>query len=547
MSKRYKAVEPEVTVENIKKILETIGLPIKEEPHGDGDMFCSCRVSITEDDDSSIGTNGKGMNRIYSKASGYAEMMERVQNRVIVYPNPASVNAACRFFPDESPYSFTKEEAVAQIEKFVPRVMPDEGVSMERMNGVFLPFYHVNNDKVEDVPYSLIRWVNGSNGMCAGNIPEEALVQGFNEIFERYCIQEMYIRRIVPPDIPVDVFEGSEILSRLERMRNEYGMTYYIKDYSLGEGFPVIGLMIFSEDKQKYIMHLGADLNPIVALERCFTEVFQGYTANSLTFENDVNSCERLDLFNEFKRSLMYGRGRLHDSFFSDKPSYEYQGCSIPVGNDFKEDLNNICWWLMEKGYDIYIRDNSFLGFPAFQIVVPGMSEIDKSFCKLNRRLNKMELTENCLSPLFNLHSLSEEQARLTISYLESLDNFSIDLFSHNSNKNNHVNRNLILMLLYLSINEVEQAGKKLALYVLDASPEKAVAAQSAFEVLKKHPETSMKAIMAPTCFDCGKCQISDGCRYPFLKKIENIIQGCMASYDFNQSQTRALFIDKDE
>ena len=44
MSKRYKAVEPEVTVENIKKILETIGLPIKEEPHGDGDMFCSCRV-----------------------------------------------------------------------------------------------------------------------------------------------------------------------------------------------------------------------------------------------------------------------------------------------------------------------------------------------------------------------------------------------------------------------------------------------------------------------------------------------------------------------
>ena len=124
------------------------------------------------------------------------------------------------------------------------------------------------------------------------------------------------------------------------------------------------------------------------------------------------------------------------------------------------------------------------------------------------------------------------------------MDSFSIDLFSHNSNKNNHVNRNLILMLLYLSINEVEQADKKLSLYVLDASPEKASAAQSAFESLKKHPAASMKAIKAPTCFDCCKCQISDGCRYPFLSKIENIIQGHMSSYDFNQSRMRALFVN---
>lgn len=543
MKKRYKAIEPEVTVKTIKDILDKTGLPIIEETLGDGDMFCSCRIALTDDDDTSIGTNGKGMNKTYSRASGYAEMMERLQNRVLVYPNPASVNAPCRFFPDEEPYALTTADALAQIKKFVPKVLPNEGVDIEYIRGVSLPFYHINSGKVESVPYSIIRWINGSNGMCAGNIPEEALIQGFNEIFERYCIQEMYIRQIVPPDVPLSIFEGTEILSRLNRMKDEYGMTYYIKDYSLGEGFPVIGLMIYSEDKQKYIMHLGADINPVIALERCFTEIFQGYTAKSLAFENDVNSCERLNLFNEFKRSLMYGRGRLPNSFFVNAPSYEYQGCTIPVGRDFKEDLNNICQWIMKKGFDIYIRDNSFLGFPAFQIVVPGMSEIDKSFCNLDRRLRHMELTENRKNPLFNLRNLSKTDTYLTIDYLESLNNFSIDLFSHNNNKNNHVNRNLILMLLYISINKIDSAEKKLNQYIQEAtSITKIKAARSAFELLKKYPHKSMSAILLPSCFNCSECMISDGCRFAFLEKVEDIIQKAMAAYTFNQNNLRSLF-----
>lgn len=548
MNKQYKAVSPEETIENINRILDTVGIPVIEETLGDGDMFCSCRIAITEDDDLSIGTNGKGMNQVFARASGYAEMMERFQNRVIVYPNPASFGAPCRFYPDEKPYEYFQEEAIEQIRRFVPRVLPPNGINIARMRGVSLPFYHVNNRSVENVPYSLVRWINGSNGMCAGNIPEEALIQGFNEIFERYCIQEMYVRQIVPPDVPKNIFEGTEILHRLERIKDEYGMTYFIKDYSLGEGFPVIGLMIYSEDRQKYIMHLGADLDPKIALERCFTEIFQGYTAQSFKFENDVNSCEKLNLFNEFKRSLMYGRGRLPKSYFVEKPSYQYTGCTIPIGKNFQEDLNNICQWVINKGYNIFIRNNSFLGFPTFQILVPGMSEIDSSFCNLNRRLKHMELTENELNPLFNLRFLSMEKVNLTIDYLESIENFSIDLFTHNRNKNNHVNRNLVLMLLYLSLNKIENAENKLSQYIRETNSDlKIRKAVTAFETLKKCPHQAMKAIATPICFNCGECQISDGCRFPFIKKIEDITQEAMAHYHFNQFSIGHLFSNKNE
>lgn len=55
------------------------------------------------------------MNQEYALASGYAEFMERFQNRVIVYPNPANINSSCRFFPDEKAYELNHDDAIAAI------------------------------------------------------------------------------------------------------------------------------------------------------------------------------------------------------------------------------------------------------------------------------------------------------------------------------------------------------------------------------------------------------------------------------------------------
>ena len=82
--KKYKAATPEATVERISQIMTNAGIPLRDQVYGDGDMFCSYRLTISEDDNASIGTNGKGMKASYAKASAYAEMMERFQNRVVI-------------------------------------------------------------------------------------------------------------------------------------------------------------------------------------------------------------------------------------------------------------------------------------------------------------------------------------------------------------------------------------------------------------------------------------------------------------------------------
>lgn len=552
MTKPYKAARPSETIAAIKAIIERNQLPVTETLLGDGDMFCSCRIALSHDEDTSIGTNGKGMDMEYALASGYAEFMERLQNRVIVYPNPASINKRFRFFSDERKYSYTHVEGIKIIHKFVPMAAPQNGVSFNTLDGKEVPFYHYNSGECRYVPYSLIRWVNGSNGMCAGNIPEEAVIQGFNEIFERYCIQRLYLDRLTPPDIPQAYFEGTEILKRLRRMNAAYGYDFSVKDCSLGEGFPVLGLLVYNRDRSKYIFHLGADLSAVTALERCFTEIFQGYTGESLRFENDINQCERLDLFNEFKRSLMHGRGRMHPEFFSPDASYPFTSHGgIPVGKNFKEDCANICGWLVSKGYDIYIRDNSFLGFPTFHIVVPGLSEINAAFCNLQRRISHMEATENKFNPLYNLPSITLDQARETIGFLRLLQDDAIDLFPRNNARTNHVNRHLILALLQLYVGETIESMASLKNYAeyckktgKPANPtflnllvalEGKESPDALSQKIISDPKWALQNIGAPVCFDCGRCGISDFCRIGLLNEIEDKMQSALENYQFHQ------------
>lgn len=567
-NKPYKAAPPAETVERIRRIIAACRLPVAEVPFGDGKMFCSCRIAITRNaGDTAIGTNGKGMNNLYARASGYAEFMERLQNRVIIYPNPASYGRPCRFFPDEEMRRLSITEVEESIRRYMPRTMPACGhvnPGIEAVDCASLPFYYVNGRRVEQLPYSIIRWVNGTNGMCAGNIREEALIQGFNEIFERYCLQEMYRREITPPDVPAETFAKTPIMERLEQIKAEYGMEYQIKDYSLGEGFPVIGLMVYSPDRGKYIMQLGSDLDPAVALERCFTEVFQGYTAQTLTFENGVNACERLDLFNEFKRSFMYGRGRLPQSFFGGKPSYPYHGhTTIPIGNNFGEDLRNITGWIIGKGYDIYVRDNSFLDFPALHIVVPGLSEISRTFCDIDRRIRRMQLTENCINPLYRLRELDREECLATIDYIEDTAGDAIDLFCHNTNPDNHVNRHLLLMLLYVATEQNGFARRSLERYgeyclskgktlppifesilmlLQGKSPVGDPQAAALANKFLASPEQAMRWVNVPTCFDCRRCPVAKGCRYTLMQEVEDIMQRRMAGNMINQETLSNIF-----
>ena len=78
---RYKENSPSETVERIIDLLGKVGLET-EYTQFDPDVKCfSGRVSLKNEGLHSVGANGKGTSAEFCRASAYAELMERMQNR----------------------------------------------------------------------------------------------------------------------------------------------------------------------------------------------------------------------------------------------------------------------------------------------------------------------------------------------------------------------------------------------------------------------------------------------------------------------------------
>ncbi|MCQ2271511.1 MAG: YcaO-like family protein [Bacteroidales bacterium] len=79
----YKKCAPEETIRRIREILYNCGIYIME-LNDTQDGFYHSHLHIANDNllPFEITTNGKGMTPAYSLASGYAEMMERLQNNL---------------------------------------------------------------------------------------------------------------------------------------------------------------------------------------------------------------------------------------------------------------------------------------------------------------------------------------------------------------------------------------------------------------------------------------------------------------------------------
>lgn len=70
----------------------------------------------------------------------------------------------------------------------------------------FEPYYNISEKRAELLPEELIKFLNGSNGLCAGNSPEEAITQGLCEIFERYIRKEIYFNSLSSTSISEDYY-----------------------------------------------------------------------------------------------------------------------------------------------------------------------------------------------------------------------------------------------------------------------------------------------------------------------------------------------------
>lgn len=594
--KQYKAQEPYYTIQQIRKILYENNIFTTEKHVSNHNYFNSCRVNIENENLSiyKIGTNGKGMNSLYSLASAYGEFMERLQNQIlfknpiryathnILQKNKKLINFKkqlnemnlvldFRFTPDEKNITLDDiNKIIYFFKKLFPNSFTDNYAEfikdIKLLDCIIAPFYNANTGQVEELPLEWLIFNTGSNGMCAGNTKEEAIIQGINEIFERFVLQKLYTEVITPPTISNTKFQDTEILNRLKKLENEQNILFEIKDCSLGIGLPVIGLLLINKENNTYVFHLGSDNSPITALERCYTEIFQGFD-DGVFKKIDFNN-KGYDFQKEFFKTYNNGSGHWQNCIFQNKPSYNLTDFEFAFAKNDTEDLAFLKNKIKKLGYTLYIRDVSFLNFDAFYLYIPGMSDTD---FKLDNFINRfLDFNKNYYSipTNFNIKQASNEELYLFALVIENDENINQTLFPYNSSIDNQIDKRLLLTMLWYKLEKIEKAFYWINNYVSNISNSEIKEKQYYFclkdflfwkqenndtdyikETLNRFYEIDLinevindmsssdifKYFNFPNCFDCATCNIKKDCSFIEIIKISKNIQEKMKTNLINQ------------
>lgn len=373
--------EPNKTIKKILEILENLGLNIiiKESVNCDDSCYS---INIETAEFPGVFSNGKGITYDYAMASALGEFMERLQTGQLLHKRYSgtllgdNINKKSFFYIYKKFFiKYVKEEYLAELYELYPSYR-----KMQR-------FYNIFSGEEQELPIALIDLLCGSNGTCAGNTFYEAATQGICELFERHSLYSIYFNKA---DISCAVYsqevlqslKSYKILKALERK----GYQWEIKDLSLNNKVPVVGLLVWNRDRSKYSFSIGSDIDFDIAVQRCITEMFQGVSWNfnfrnamKSLFEDESYFFDEYSLLTrcEYMKSLKNKTGHVPLDVLIDNRTIN----KIPTIFS-KNILNNkmaykyvldVC---KVNKWNIYIRDYSFLGFPTYRVYIPSISEV---------------------------------------------------------------------------------------------------------------------------------------------------------------------------
>jgi len=437
----YKDENPLETIRKIRRVLSDIDIFVQESWQVVLGKFYSVRLQIAG---TPFGTNGKGITPELALASAYGEIIERLSNQFLYsifryyqFDEQLSKFKGFYFFPDETymdipevidniplgilkiftPTDVKNSEGLESYFKHIIKVTPKSCNS----DFIMVPYYNVFSKSILYLPSTLISIFYLSNGLCAGNSPEEALVQGISEIFERYVNRVTINNEIKHPTIPKDTLQRyfksqNEMIEQIEKKGN-YKIN--VLDCSFKTGLPVLALVIIANETGGYFVKFGSHPDRRIALERTLTELFQGRKLfdykNLILFEYNVDK-KYTDQENVIQ-IFLDGKGQYPISIFQNAliPDSASKKYSHHFPNN-KECLLYLLKIIKGKGWELLIRDNSFLGFPSFRVIIPGIAEAryltKKDYIKIGKNYDVINISKN-------IPNSSNKDLSILISYVK--------------------------------------------------------------------------------------------------------------------------------
>lgn len=359
-------------------------------------------------DDLNFVSNGKGFSPEQAKASAFAEMAERISAGLSFHKSlsgeidgyPKSLVERVECFDYLNNYSFEGGEPPGNhiniSELFSDYLRSDqiEHVKSSQVARHWVEGYSLTEDTNVMVPLSLIRSISGTNGLASGNVIEEAIIHGSNEIFERYVMREILTRRLELPSVDLNSIRDKGLLTIIEFL-DQADINVIIKDCSFGGIFPCIGVVLIkryledASDLKKLFTNqrqfrMGASFDLEEALMRCLTEYAQGYILS--------NEWDSEELWNEWFAlkgmeyvhpsgiwsALKFGGYSGDMSFLLSGETTDLDLISHPGTLSVMKEIDYINYICKTIGRKLIIVDHThpLIDFPSVRIIIPGLSDI---------------------------------------------------------------------------------------------------------------------------------------------------------------------------
>lgn len=214
------------------------------------------------------GSNGKGHTRDQALASGIMELAERFSCYKFLNTRKMSKIASFKSIEESDNLFKLRDFYSSCMDGMFENIPLNEEVMDAQVR--WYPAYNLSGESLY-LPSYLIRYlIHGSNGMAAGNTHEEALVQGICEVIERHCKAMILTKKLSVPHICITTVK-EPIAKRLIQKFQKLGHDILIKDFSLGIGVPVIGVIRLADKESCYIT-AGVATSKYEALIRALTE-----------------------------------------------------------------------------------------------------------------------------------------------------------------------------------------------------------------------------------------------------------------------------------
>jgi ribosomal protein S12 methylthiotransferase accessory factor len=375
----------EKSIQSMQSILQKQGLQIEQADwlNPAENIFS---LHIYEKTCRGLFTNGKGASRKATLASALGEYLERLSTNYFFsdyYLQQTDLTERdWLYYPNEKVFSLDQYKDCL-TDSLWQLYDPHKELTAEHLlsfNDDYaqiraLPLIEAQSKQTVYFPVNLLSNLYASNGLCAGNTPTEARVQGLSEVFERWVKNKILKENISLPYVPDKVLQRFPSVQASIQSLQKQGMNVMVRDASLGGRFPVINVTLLDCASGRCFASFGA--HPIfeVALERTLTESLQGRHLHNLdgfdvpTFDQSaVVSAENLE--NHFIDSS----GLIHARFIANQADYEF------VDWNWEQTSDEMWQWMVnqvaELGYQVYYADYDQYGFHASRILVPGMSEV---------------------------------------------------------------------------------------------------------------------------------------------------------------------------